>query len=138
MAAFFTLLVLDARLRKWRYGIAMVLYAAILLIGSVRGARAEIGHYATGLVLHSLAYGGITLLLFTGSLGTPRQRALKAVLTVVLMGALDEALQSLLPYRSGTLRDWLVDCYAAIVSAGLLWAFLPAPADAPSTPLASE
>lgn len=141
MAAFLSLLILDARLRKWRYGLALALYAAILVLGSVRGARVEIGHYATGLVLHSVAYGGITFLLFTGSPGTPARRALQAVLTVVVMGALDETLQSFLSYRKGTTGDWMVDCIAAIVTAGLLWAFLPAPAvstSPPSAPLSSE
>ena len=126
MFALFSLLVLDARLRKWRYGLALFLFAAILVIGSIRGARADIGHYATGIVLHSLAYGGITMLLFTGSLGSARQRAIHSVLTVMLMGAIDETVQSFLSYRSGTVSDWLVDCSAAIVSAALLWALLPA------------
>lgn len=128
MPAFISFLLLDPRLRVWRFRLALALFAAIVIIGSVRGARAEIGHYATGLVLHSLAYGGITLLLFTGSQGSARARAIRAVLTVMAMGALDELVQSRLPYRSGTVRDWLVDVNAAIVVAGMLWAFLPRPA----------
>jgi len=127
MSAMLSLLVLDDRLRKWRYGLALALYAAILILGSVRGARAELGHYASGIILHSLAYGGITLLLFTGSLGTARRRALGAVLTVMAMGAIDELLQSFLSYRSGAVTDWLVDCSAAVVCAALAWAFLPDP-----------
>ena len=42
------------------------------------------------------------------------------------MGAVDELVQSLLPYRRGAVADWLVDCNAAVMVAGLLWAFLPA------------
>ena len=126
MTAIFSLLVLDDRLRKWRTGLAFLLYALILILGSIRGARAELGHYATGIILHSLAYGGITMLLFTGGTGTGRQRAAKAVLIVMAMGALDEALQSLLSFRTGAVSDWLVDCTAAIASALLLWAILPA------------
>ena len=132
MPAFVSLLVLDPRLRRWRYGLALTLFAAILIIGSIRGARAGLGHVATGLVLHSLAYGGITFLLFTGSQGSARARAIRAFLTVMLMGAIDELVQSMFPFRSGTVRDWLVDCNAALITAGLLWAFLPvAPARAP-------
>ncbi len=127
MSALFSLLFLDPRLRKWRCRLAYALFAAILIIGSVRGARAGLGHFATGLVLHSIAYGGLTLLLFTGSEGSARARALKAVLTVAAMGAIDEGVQSLLSFRAGTVGDWLVDCNASLITAGLLWAFLPAP-----------
>lgn len=127
MPAVFSFLLLDPRLRKWRLGLAIVLYAAILILGSVRGARAELGQYAAGIVLHTLAYGGLTLLIYTGIPGTARARALTSVLCIAAMGALDELVQSALPYRVGSLQDWLVDCNAAVIMAALLWAFLPAP-----------
>ena len=125
MTALFSLLVLDERWRARRYGSAWLIYAAIVLMGSVPGVRAEMGNLASGIVLHTLAYGGITFLLFTGSLGSNRRRALGSVLTVVVMGAVDELVQSFLPYRRGALGDWLVDCNAALVMAGILWALLP-------------
>lgn len=125
MPALISLLVLDERLRKLRYGTALAMYAAILIMGSVPGARAEIGTVASGIVLHTIAYGIITFLLFTGSLGSARARAIKSILTVMAMGALDELVQSFLPYRSGAVGDWLIDCNAALITAGLLWAFLP-------------
>lgn len=125
MPALFSLLVLDPKLRKLRYGCALLIYAAILVMGSIPGARAEIGRYATGLVLHSLAYAVLTFLVFTGSGGSGRSRALKSVLTIALMGAGDELLQSLFPYRGAAVSDWLVDCNAAILTSALLWALLP-------------
>jgi VanZ family protein len=128
MPALFSLLVLDPKLRKLRYGCALLIYAAILVMGSIPGARAEIGQYATGLVLHSLAYAVLTFLVFTGSTGSARRRALKSVLTVALMGAGDELLQSFFPYRGAAVSDWLVDCNAAILTSALLWALLPKPA----------
>jgi VanZ family protein len=130
MPALFALLVLDPKLRKLRLGCALLMYTAILVLGSIPGARAEIGHYATGVVLHSLAYAILTFLLFTGSTGSARSRALKAVLGVALMGAGDELLQSLFPYRGAAVADWLVDCNAAVITAALLWALLPTPAAA--------
>ena len=75
MPALLSLLVLDPKLRKLRYGCALLIYAAILVLGSIPGARAEIGHYATGVVLHSLAYAVLTFLVFTGSGGSARGRA---------------------------------------------------------------
>ena len=125
MRALFSLLVLDPRLRKLRYSCSLLIYAAILVMGSIPGARAELGHYASGLVLHSLAYAVLTFLVFTGSNGSARGRALKSVLTVALMGVGDELLQSMIPYRGAAVGDWLVDCSAAIVTSALLWALLP-------------
>lgn len=118
-------LVLDPKFQRLRLYAALFLYAAIVTAGSIPGARAEIGTYASGVVLHSLAYGTLTVLLYTGTGGSAGARALRSVLAVAAMGAGDELVQSLLPYRRGALGDWLVDCSAAAAVAGLLWAFLP-------------
>ena len=128
MPPLLALLVLDPKLRKLRLGCALLMYTAILVIGSIPGARAEIGQYATGVMLHSLAYAILTVLLFTGSSGSARSRALKSVLAVALMGAGDELLQSLFPYRGAAIADWLVDCTSAVITAALLWTLLPKPA----------
>ncbi len=127
MFQFLPQLLLDERLRKLRLATALTLFAIILVIGSIPGARAEIGNLASGVVLHSVAYGGLTLLLFTGLEGKRSERAFKAVLIVMAMGAADETIQALLPYRVGALLDWMVDSIAAIVTAGLAWRFLPQP-----------
>jgi hypothetical protein len=127
MRQFLTHLLLDDRLRERRYQAALCLFAAILIAGSVPGARAEIGHLASGIVLHSIAYSCMTVLLYTGTTGTRRYRAIRSVLTVMAMGAADELLQSLLPYRVGALMDWIVDTSASLVSASLLAVFLPDP-----------
>jgi VanZ family protein len=115
-----------ARLRYWS---AIVLYLMILVIGSIPNARKDIGEVASGLVLHSCAYAGLTFLLFTGGRGGVAARAVKAVLTIALMGALDEYVQSFFPYRHGAVSDWLVDCAAAVAMAAamaLLWSRHPA------------
>lgn len=125
MPAFLHLLMLDPKLNRFRLGTAIVLYLAILIIGSIPGARHDIGDYASGVVLHSIAYAGLATLWFTGSRGDGAQRALKAVFTVALMGAVDESVQSFFPYRGAAVSDWLVDCVAAIVAATILWAILP-------------
>ncbi|GGY64456.1 hypothetical protein GCM10007387_53550 [Pseudoduganella albidiflava] len=108
-----------ARLRYWG---AMALFALIVIIGSIPGARADAAEVASGVVLHSCAYAVLTFLIFTGSTGTPPQRASKAVLTIAAMGFIDEAVQSFLPYRHGAFGDWMVDCSAAVITSSLLWA----------------
>jgi hypothetical protein len=118
-------LALGPKLRKLRLGIAIAIYLAIVIIGSIPGARHNIGEYASGIVLHSLAYAGLAALWFSGSTGDGAQRALKAVFAVAVMGACDEFVQSFFPYRGAAVGDWLVDCIAAIVAATILWAVLP-------------
>lgn len=133
MPALLSFLVLDPKFQRLRYSAAFLAYALIVAMGAIPGARAGIGQFAPGIALHALAYGGITFLLYTGSGGGGPARALKSVLTVAAMGAIDELIQSFLPYRRGAVSDWLVDCSAAVVVAGLLWAFLPARARAART-----
>jgi hypothetical protein len=127
MSSILSTLVLDARLRRRRFYGAFLMFAAILVMGSIPGARAEIGQYGSGILLHSVAYASLTFLLYTGSTGSRGRRAVLAVLTVVIMGALDEFVQSFLPYRMGSPTDWLVDCAASLVTATLLWRFMPEP-----------
>jgi hypothetical protein len=107
-----------ARLRYWT---AITLYLLILILGSIPGARHDIGEVASGIILHSMAYAGLTFLIFTGGKGGLPQRAGKAVLTIALMGALDEVVQSFFPYRHGAVSDWMVDCNAALLTAGFMW-----------------
>ncbi len=126
MLATLTDLAFDPAHRRLRYSCAWASYAAILVLGSLPGARADIGQLASGLVLHSLAYAIITFGLLTGAGGPLQRRAVLAVLTVVAMGALDEYVQSYFPYRHAAVSDWLVDCGAAVLSALAQLAWLPA------------
>lgn len=105
--------------RRCRF-LAAVIYLLILSLGSLPGARAEVGDFVPGYVLHLLAYTVLTLLLFCGHEGSGIRRALAAVVQTSLMGAGDELLQSLLPYRHGTWFDWLLDSAAAVCSATVL------------------
>lgn len=130
MPSLLPLLLPNTKQRKQRFAAAVLMYATILVVGSIPGARAEIGHVATGSVLHSIAYAFLTFLVFTGSNGNAWTRALKAVLTVALMGAGDEFVQSFFPYRGAAVSDWLVDCGASLVTSAVLWALLPKPAPA--------
>ena len=115
------LLLLSTSHARLRYWTAIVLYLLILVLGSIPGARQDIGQVATGVILHSIAYAGLAFLIFTGSRGGLAQRAVKAVLTIALMGALDEFVQSFFPYRHGAVSDWLVDCNAAVLASGFMW-----------------
>jgi hypothetical protein len=127
MSSILSTLVLDERLRRRRFYGAFLMFALIVVAGAIPGARAELVQFGPGFALHSIAYASLTFLLYTGSTGSRGRRALRAVLIVALMGALDECVQSFLPYRTGTPTDWLVDCAASLITAALLWRFMPEP-----------
>jgi len=125
MPAFLTRLLLDPDLGSARIKTALVLYAGVLLAGSVPGARAEVGEYAPGVALHGLTYAFLAALWFLGSTGSRPARAARAVLAIALMGAGDELVQSFLPYRNGDVRDWLVDVTAALLTSTVLAVLVP-------------
>jgi VanZ family protein len=116
---------LHPRLRVACLVCAALMYLAIVVTGNIPGARADIGQYAPGVVLHSIAYAVLTFLCFLGSTGSPAARAFKAVLAVAVMGAGDETIQSFFPYRGADVRDWAVDCSSAILVSLLLCVVLP-------------
>lgn len=109
----FSQLCFATRYERLRFRTALCLYALVIIIGDIPGARADVGQYASGVVLHSFGYGVLALMLFSGIAGSMGRRALLSVLMVALMGALDEFIQSFLPYRRGAVSDWLVDITAA-------------------------
>ena len=125
MFAMLSQLLMHPRLRFACRACAAVMYLTIVVTGNIPGARADIGHYAPGVVLHSIAYAVLAFLCFLGSTGGPRARGVKAVLAVALMGAGDEFIQSFFPYRGADVRDWAVDCSSAIMMSLLLYAMLP-------------
>lgn len=107
--------------RRPRYlAVAVVMYLTIITTGNIPGARADIGAYAPGSVLHSIAYAVLAALWYVGSRGSAFTRACWAVLAVAVMGAADEFVQSFFPYRGASIRDWAVDVSAAIVISSVL------------------
>jgi VanZ family protein len=125
MTATLSRLLTHPRLRFACLGSAALIYLMIIVTGNIPGARADIGQYAPGVLLHSTAYSVLAFLCFLGSTGSPAARAVKAVLAVALMGAGDEFIQSFFPYRGADVRDWAVDCSSAILVSLLLWIVLP-------------
>lgn len=116
---------LKPRFQVLCYRSALLIYALILVIGSIPGARHGIGEYVPGDVLHSLAYSGLTVLLFIGKGVDLGGRAISAVLMTAAMGAGDEFVQSFLPYRGASLLDWLVDITASLVAAAAMYIVYP-------------
>ncbi len=118
-------LCIDARYRTARLRLAIVLYLLILVLGSIPGARQEMGVLAPGFLLHFGAYACIAFLLFTGIATRPALQALVTCVAIAAMGALDERVQGFFPYRTADIGDWYIDVAAGIVVSGVLWRFLP-------------
>jgi hypothetical protein len=125
MPSFLHFALLDPRLNRLRYAAAIVLFLAIVIAGSIPGARAGIGEYAPGVVLHSSAYSVLAVLWFTASRGNGASRTVATLLAIAVMGAIDESVQSFFPYRGADVRDWMVDCSSALLTCIVLWALLP-------------
>ena len=125
MQATLTQLCFAERHERLRFRTALFLYTLVIIIGDIPGARADVGQYASGVVLHSFGYGVLALLLFSGIAGGMGRRAVLSVLLVAAMGALDEYIQSFLPYRRGAVSDWLVDITAATLVAVPLYCLWP-------------
>lgn len=121
MGTFMASLIPDEQYERFMFRSALAFYFAVVLLGSIPGARVEIGMVASGLVLHFLTYSLIALLIACGTRGNATRKALMAFVMVALMGAFDEFVQSFLPYRSGALLDWCVDMSAGILTASLYW-----------------
>lgn len=125
MNAMLSRFLLHPGLRPLCQGCAVLMYLTIVVAGNIPGARADIGHYAPGVVLHGTAYAILACLCFLASTGSLAARASKAVLAVALMGAGDELIQSFFPYRGADPRDWAVDCTAAVLAVLVLCAVWP-------------
>ncbi|HEY8102055.1 MAG TPA: VanZ family protein [Burkholderiaceae bacterium] len=125
MAELITAFFLDPRYQTSRLRAAFIFYFLIIVLGSIPHARAAIGQLASGVVLHSLAYSLITILLFSGIRGNLFKKSAQTLLTIALMGAVDECVQSFFPYRTASIGDWLIDCSASLITTFLLFMIWP-------------
>ena len=114
MRILLTRFISDKQVEPLMFRCGLALYLAVIILGSIPGARDEIGEVASGFVLHFAAYFCIAFLLAWGATGTAGAKAVKAFCMVAVMGALDECIQSFLPYRHAALADWMIDISAAL------------------------
>lgn len=116
MAERITTFFVDPKYQTSRLRAAFIFYFLIIALGSVPHARAMIGQLAPGVILHSVAYALITILLFSSIKGALIKKSAQTLLTVALMGALDEGVQSFFSYRTASIGDWFVDCSASLIT----------------------
>lgn len=114
MRALLTRFIPDKQVEPLMFRAGLFLYLAVIILGSIPGARDEVGEVASGFVLHFGTYSCIAFLLAYGATGNATAKAVKAFCIVAFMGALDEVIQSFLPYRVGAIGDWIIDISAAL------------------------
>lgn len=102
----------------WLFGLAGF-FVMMVVLGSVPGEAQALSDRFGDKLLHSLAYGFMTLLCLRAIQAPPMLRLLLAVGIVALLGLFDESLQSLLPYRNASALDWCFDVAAAAIVAVL-------------------
>ena len=93
---------------------AFAFFILMIAIGSLPGKA----HAASSIVgdkpLHLIAYAVLPALVYGALRGTPMMRGAATLLIIALLGAADEAIQALLPYRFANWADWKFDMLAAI------------------------
>jgi VanZ family protein len=101
----------------WRPGmariclpVAVLFFAVLVTVGNLPGLAAEMSDAFGDKRLHLAAYAFLTGLVYVS---VNRRPALVAMLAATAMGALDESIQSLFPYRQAELLDLLADILAA-------------------------
>lgn len=93
---------------------AMLLYILMVLVGAVPGKAEALSAAVYDKLLHFSAYAVLSGLVYCGLSGRPVPRALRTLIVAGALGALDEAIQSFMPYRHANWADWRVDMLAAL------------------------
>lgn len=99
---------------------ACAFFALMVAIGAIPGEATALSAMVPDKLLHFTAYACLSGLIYGGLAGGMASRALRALLLIALLGGLDEAIQSFMPYRSADLADWAFDMLAALSGVLLL------------------
>ena len=101
----------------WRPGMARIclpvaalFFAVLVTVGNLPGLAADMSDAFGDKRLHLAAYAFLTGLIYVS---VNRRPALVAMLAATALGAVDESIQSLFPYREAELLDLLADISAA-------------------------
>jgi len=100
--------------------VASVFFALLLIIGSVPGYARAFSAVIDYRILHFVAYGFLSALIYGCLSGAPARRARYTLLAIAVLGGLDESMQSFLPYRNGDFGDWIWDMVAALSCVAVL------------------
>lgn len=106
-------------LRRFGLIAALLFFFLMIVLGSLPGRAEALSSLTHDKLLHFAAYSVISLLLYAGMEGSRLKRAMKTLLSVALLGLLDETIQHFLHYRNSDVRDWLFNMLAAVLNVTL-------------------
>jgi uncharacterized membrane protein YsdA (DUF1294 family) len=95
---------------------ACAFFALLILIGAIPGEAELASSMVNDKLLHFFAYSFLSCLLYGGLTGSAASRVWRTLAMIAILGALDEAIQSFMPYRHADMSDWEFDMLAATVS----------------------
>lgn len=101
----------------------LLLFALMVLLGSVPGQAESLSERFGDKLLHLLAYTALSALCYRSWYAARLQRALLTIGLIALLGLIDEAIQAVLPYRQASLSDWGFDLLAAALTVFALSVF---------------
>lgn len=105
----------------------MLFFVTMIGIGSIPNQASQLSTFLPDKVLHMMAYGFLAGLIYVGQRTDGRRRGAKALMAIAVLGAVDESIQSMFPYRSAGIDDWLFDMLAAALVVGCLAGFSRGP-----------
>ncbi|WP_211464137.1 VanZ family protein [Collimonas silvisoli] len=100
--------------------VASIFFVLLLSVGSVPGYARAASAVVDHRILHFVAYGFLSALIYSCLGGAPARRARCTLLAIAVLGGLDESLQSFLPYRNGDFSDWGCDMLAVLSCVAVL------------------
>jgi len=104
---------------RW-FCVASIFFVFLIALGSLPGTADALSLRFGDKLLHTLAYSVMAALYFYAYAGSKLARSIATITTIALLGALDETVQSFLPYRNSSLSDWCFDIAAAFIVVTLL------------------
>lgn len=109
------------RLRAFPFFLLIVFFSLMMTIGSLPGEANALSAHFGDKPLHLAAYVIMCVLTHRSIASTRGVRAISSLIFVALLGLLDEAIQSFLPYRNASLLDWCFDMGAALIVTVFFW-----------------
>lgn len=99
---------------------AVLFFVVMVLVGTIPGYAKALSDATDDKLLHFCAYGVMSWLIFNGVRGVMLSRALRTLLLLAALGALDETIQSFIPYRTASVLDWYADMLAGLICVTVL------------------
>lgn len=93
---------------------AIIFFVLMVILGAIPGEAHALSEAVHDKLLHFLAYTVLSALIYASFTGQPAARAFRTLITIASLGALDEAIQSLMPYRDANWMDWKADMMASL------------------------